>query len=244
MRGQLVVFAGPDLGRTFPLEEGQTLVVGRGPNTDTKLKDPQTSRVHCRVRLNGGLLHLADAGSSTGTRVGDRRVVEHDLAPGESFQIGGTAVRFELESSPEASTVVVSGGLKGPLADYLPEAHYHHLTSRMDRDVLVLTLTETQILDETLAEAIRLEMLAAVARNGARKVVLDFHGVTSASDAIVRPTSSLRDRMKEEGCRPILCGLAGMAAQVLRMSGVIGAADGVETAADAAAAVARMHGAN
>src|SRR5436305_403820 len=99
MRAQLVVVAGPDQGRTFVLEERQLFVVGRGPNTQTMLKDPQVSRVHCQVRLTGGRLHVADAGSSTGTLVGDHRVVEHDLSPGESFQIGGTLMRFEVESS-------------------------------------------------------------------------------------------------------------------------------------------------
>src|SRR5438270_4894261 len=116
MRGQLLVVAGPDQGRTFLLEEGQTLVVGRGQNTGTQLKDPQASRVHCQARLVGGRLHVADAGSSTGTLVAGRRAAEHDLLPGESFQIGVTQIRFELQSSPDASTVVMTGGLQGSLA--------------------------------------------------------------------------------------------------------------------------------
>ena len=241
MRGQLLVVAGPDQGRTFLLEEGQTLVVGRGQHTGTQMKDPQVSRVHCHARLAGGRLHLADAGSSMGTLVPGRRAAEHDLLPGESFQIGATHIRFQLESTPDASTVVTTGGPQGLLAAYADEAHYHHLTSRVDRGVLVLTLTESQILDDDLAEAIRLEMLAAVARSGARKVVVDLHGVVSASEAIIRPAAGLHDRLREQGGRLILCALAGMPAEVLRMSGLAGAPGAaIETQPDAVAAVTQL----
>jgi anti-anti-sigma regulatory factor len=241
MRGQLLVVAGPDQGRTFTLEEGQTLVIGRGQNTETKLKDPQASRVHCQVRLGGGILHLTDSGSSTGTQVGDRSVVEHDLLPGDAFRIGATCIRFELESSPEAATVVMRGGSSGSLPAYVPEAHYQHLRTHADRGVLVLTLTESQVLDEEIAEGIRVEIIAAVSQGGARKVVLDFQAVKNASDAVVRPVISLHTRLQEQGGRLILCGLTGMASQVLRMSGLIGApGEGVETTTDLPAAVARL----
>lgn len=240
MRGQLLVVAGPDQGRTFAVEEGQTLVVGRGHNTGTQLKDAQVSRVHCHARLVGGRLRLNDPGSTTGTLVGGRRVVEYDLAPGETFQVGATTLRFQAEVGADATTVVTAGDVPGALAAYLPEPQYQHLRARSDGDVLVLTLTDGQILDDEAAEAVRVEMLAAVGRAGVRKVVVDFQAVTSASESVVRPVSTLHARLQETGGGLILCGLTGMPAQVLRMSGLTAAGGGVETAADAGAAVARL----
>ncbi len=44
MLGHLLVVAGPDQGQTFSLQEGVTLTLGRGQQTDSKFKDPQVSR--------------------------------------------------------------------------------------------------------------------------------------------------------------------------------------------------------
>jgi serine/threonine protein kinase len=104
MLGQLVVVAGPDQGRVFNLEDGQTLVVGRGQNTETKLKDPQVSRVHCQVQGDGGRAVLTDAGSTAGTLVNGKKVSEHVLKPGDVIHIGGTQLRFQLEGAAEETT--------------------------------------------------------------------------------------------------------------------------------------------
>ena len=50
MLGQLIVIAGPDQGQKFVLQPDETFVVGRGQNTQTRFKDPQVSRVHCRIQ--------------------------------------------------------------------------------------------------------------------------------------------------------------------------------------------------
>ncbi len=244
MRGQLIVVAGPDQGRTFPLEDGQTLVIGRGLNTETKLTDPHVSRVHCQVRLAGGRLHLTDAGSSAGTLVSNRRVVEHDLAPGDAFQIGATCLRFDVGGGEEATTLMVGGSGSRPVAAQFGEPSYRHLKAHTEQGALILELTEHQILDEELAESLRVEMLMAVIQAGVRRVVVDFEAVRSVSSAVFRPLLSLRGRLAEPGDRLILCGLSAMVEQVLRMSEMIGppAASGprFETEADRAAALARL----
>ena len=43
MLGQLVVIAGPDQGKVFPIRDGQTLVLGRGLASDTLINDPHMS---------------------------------------------------------------------------------------------------------------------------------------------------------------------------------------------------------
>ena len=66
---ELVLVSGPDKGRVFRLEEGQTLVIGRGQASDTQINDPSMSRVHCRAMVDNGAVRLVDAGSSTGVIV-------------------------------------------------------------------------------------------------------------------------------------------------------------------------------
>jgi serine/threonine protein kinase len=108
MLGQLVVIAGPDKGRSFALTDGQTIVIGRGEKTETKLKDPQVSRVHCQVQVHDGKALLVDAGSTAGTLINGKRVKEQDLRAGDVIHIGGTQIQYQVEATPEASTIVVS----------------------------------------------------------------------------------------------------------------------------------------
>jgi anti-anti-sigma regulatory factor len=241
-----MVVAGTDRGRTFPLEEGQTLVIGRGMNTETKLTDPRVSRVHCQVRLAGDRLHLTDAGSSTGTLVNNRRVVEEDIGPGDTFLIGSTRLRFDLGLGQEATTYVGVPAVAGPAAN-LGEPFYRHLKAHTERDALVLALSEHQVLDEELAESLRVELLTAVANAGARRVVVDFRAVKTVSNAIFRPLISLSGKLGEPGDRLVLCGLNALVDQVFRMSGMIDpcktSGPCFETAADQAAALARLAGA-
>jgi anti-anti-sigma regulatory factor len=246
MPAQLIVVAGPDLGRAFPLAEGQTVVIGRGQNTDTKLTDPQVSRVHCRVRLDGRRLHLADAGSSSGTLVNNHRVVEQDLAGGITFQIGATRLRFDLDGSQDETTLMVSSAGRVLATADAGERHYRHLKVHAERGVVVLIVTEPQILDEELAEALRVEMLMAIAHApaGDRRVIVDLHAVKTVSSAVCRPLTSLRSRLSGPGDRLVLCGLNMMLRELLRVSGLIepSAPSGpcFDVAADQSAALARV----
>ena len=79
MQRLLVIVAGPDKGRTFVLEDGQTLTLGRGQASDTQINDPRISRVHCRVQVDGDKTRLLDDGSSSGTFLGGAKVTQHEL---------------------------------------------------------------------------------------------------------------------------------------------------------------------
>src|SRR5262245_21085682 len=108
MFAQLVVVGGPDQGRTFPLTEGQTLVIGRGQTTETRLRDPHVSRTHCQVQFDSGKVILKDAGSAGGTLVNGQRVTERELRPGDVIRIGDTQIRFQLDDAEEQKTRVPS----------------------------------------------------------------------------------------------------------------------------------------
>ena len=110
MQPKLIVISGPDKGREFTLEEGQTLIVGRGESTATRLADPQVSRTHCQIEVDGGSFRLSDLKSRGGTSVNGRPISRHGLRPGDVIVIGGTELRFEIEGDTAAATVL------GPIA--------------------------------------------------------------------------------------------------------------------------------
>ena len=94
----LVIIGGPDRGRSFPLKEGQTLVIGRSQTSDTSINDPRVSRVHCRVTVDGGTVTLLDNDSAGGTFVSGSQVSRQDLNTGDTFAIGDTTIRYQLDA--------------------------------------------------------------------------------------------------------------------------------------------------
>src|SRR5262249_43238669 len=114
MLAQLRVLTGPDQGRVFTLDK--SLVVGRGQETDTRLKDPQVSRVHCQINVEEGKAVLVHASKTSHTLVNGQQTKQHELKPGDTIQIGSTQLRFELEGSPEASTLLVTASPPKPTA--------------------------------------------------------------------------------------------------------------------------------
>jgi len=106
MLAQLVVISGPDQGRTIPVEEGQSLLIGRGETASARLADPHVSRSHCRLEVDAGKFRLTDLSSRTGTFVNDQQVPWHDLQPGDVIRVGNSRLRFQREGTLEATTVI------------------------------------------------------------------------------------------------------------------------------------------
>ena len=106
MAGHLVVVAGPDQGKMFPISDGQTRVIGRGQQSDTVINDPHMSRVHCRVQADGAIIRLMDANSSTGTFFRDAKIENVELPPGGVFRVGNSAIRYQLEVTGDDQTLM------------------------------------------------------------------------------------------------------------------------------------------
>ena len=117
MIGQFVVVEGPDKGKSYPVEAGKAILIGRGQNSDTKLTDPSVSRVHCQAEVVGDQLVLSDNGSVSGTIVNGKKVDQHPLRNRDTIQVGSTILRFEVKGVHEQSTLV--GG--GPTPKMAPE---------------------------------------------------------------------------------------------------------------------------
>lgn len=98
---RLVVVAGPDSGRELDLPAG-TATIGRGPDCDLRLTDPQVSRLHARL-LVGDVVEVVDAGSANGVVIGDDAVTRGVLRPDDILVLGGTELQV-LVIDPEART--------------------------------------------------------------------------------------------------------------------------------------------
>ena len=83
-----------DDGRRVSIGE-DPVSIGRLPECDILLSDPNVSRRHAEVRRRGNEFVVVDLGSTNGTRVNGAGVRERRLADGDEITVGGTHIRFE-----------------------------------------------------------------------------------------------------------------------------------------------------
>ena len=128
------------------------------------------------------------------------------------------------------------------MSDKLP-----YLDSSLEQGVLVLTVTRRQIEGEDTAAGLKEELLATVARHGVYKVVLDLQNTRYVSSIAFWPLLGLRQFLKEQNGRLILCGLTGAVQEVFtttRMVSANGSLDApFELAPDRDIAIARLRAA-
>ena len=81
-------------GRRVPIGE-DAVTLGRMPDCDIVLGDPNVSRRHAEVRRRGNDFIVIDLGSTNGTKVNGAGVRERRLNDGDQITLGGTHIRFE-----------------------------------------------------------------------------------------------------------------------------------------------------
>jgi hypothetical protein len=102
MEARLILLDPPAARREVKLSLPAT--IGRSRDAKIKLVHGQVSRVHCEFFERDGVLHVRDLGSTNGTYVGDERVGESAVPPGETVIIG--AVKFRAEYEPAEDAVI------------------------------------------------------------------------------------------------------------------------------------------
>jgi anti-anti-sigma factor len=88
--------------------------------------------------------------------------------------------------------------------------------------IVVLRIEPAQLIDETLAEAMREEFLTMRRAVAARHVVVDFQCVTYLSSSSFRPLLSLLREVKTQGGRMVLCNLQPFVHEVFAATRLIG----------------------
>lgn len=82
-------------GERIPLDR-PSVVIGRLPDCDISLSDPNVSRRHTEVRVAGSGYLVADLGSTNGTKVNGVRIDgDRMLTDGDIVSVGSTHLRFE-----------------------------------------------------------------------------------------------------------------------------------------------------
>ena len=95
----LVVYAGSNLGRVFPLQEGEN-ILGRSPQAGITLLDEEVSRLHARIRMEpptGGpcRILLEDLQSTNGTFLNGNPVdAPVLLTPGDRIALGSHTLKL------------------------------------------------------------------------------------------------------------------------------------------------------
>ena len=76
--------------------------IGRGSDCEVVLADAHVSRHHARLEVRGGVLVLADLGSTNGLRVNGHRIREVVLGVGDRIELGQSVLRV-VEPEPPAA---------------------------------------------------------------------------------------------------------------------------------------------
>jgi serine/threonine protein kinase len=101
----ILIISGPEAGRSFVLADGQSLQIGRGQNSDTKINDPYMSRIHCRVSIDGDRAQIIDA--SGGNLFVDGKPTESAiLESGAEFKAGQSTFRYLIGDISDQKTVL------------------------------------------------------------------------------------------------------------------------------------------
>lgn len=91
LRGELVLPS----GQRVPIT-GTPVTIGRLPECELTLNDPNVSRRHAQLRSHGSVVAIVDLGSTNGTKVNGRRIDgEQRLADGDIVSVGASHLRFE-----------------------------------------------------------------------------------------------------------------------------------------------------
>jgi hypothetical protein len=93
--GWLVVLAGPQRNTDFRLVEGDNRI-GRGPDAQVRLQDPNVSTMHATVSFEDGVCEIVDLRSANGTFLNDspKKVIREMLNHGDVLHVGDTALKF------------------------------------------------------------------------------------------------------------------------------------------------------
>jgi pSer/pThr/pTyr-binding forkhead associated (FHA) protein len=91
---RLAVVGGPDSGQNYAL--GQQTRLGRSPDNEIALTDPQVSRYHALIQRQKQEYIISDLGSGNGVYLNGRLVDRAtQLKAGDIINLGNTQMRFD-----------------------------------------------------------------------------------------------------------------------------------------------------
>ncbi|MEN4013548.1 MAG: FHA domain-containing protein [Chloroflexota bacterium] len=129
-RYQLVLKSGANAGLVFQLEGGE-ISIGRETSNMVVINDPEVSRKHVRLFLQGDSYLIEDLGSTNGTSVeGERLVSPHVLQSGQLITLGeNTHLLFESTAIDPDATVASLRSAPGDQPDKPVPSYDHPITA-------------------------------------------------------------------------------------------------------------------
>jgi pSer/pThr/pTyr-binding forkhead associated (FHA) protein len=114
--------------RHLELPEAE-VIIGRGADNLVVIKDPRSSRKHCRLRETPQGFFLEDLGSANGTLLNGEAVKSAFLKPGDEFRIGATRFVF----APAAASALLEEEAVEPSPAAPPPTARREAASRRER---------------------------------------------------------------------------------------------------------------
>jgi predicted component of type VI protein secretion system len=104
---RLVMRSGPSVGKVYPLDKNE-MFLGRDLSNDLVINDPEISRRHARLYLQGNTYIIEDLGSTNGTFVNGQRLMGPNLLrPGDVITFGERmTLVFESAEFDQDATMV------------------------------------------------------------------------------------------------------------------------------------------
>lgn len=90
-----------------------SFVIGRKPECDFYIPDASVSKQHVQCKYEGGELVVRDLGSSNGTKINGRKIVENFLSDRDVLEVGTIKLLFILEGGEEKAKRAAEIGVAG-----------------------------------------------------------------------------------------------------------------------------------
>src|SRR5579884_2563502 len=100
---ELIVVNGPLAGTRHALRSNEVLI-GRAPNANVVLNEPEIGWRHCQIRQQGGRFLVTDLRTSAGTYVNGIRSAERWLEDRDQIGVGRTVLMFRSGESAKEET--------------------------------------------------------------------------------------------------------------------------------------------
>jgi pSer/pThr/pTyr-binding forkhead associated (FHA) protein len=105
---RLVMRTGPTVGKVFPIDKNE-IFIGRDLANDISINDPEVSRRHARIFLQGNNYVLEDLGSTNGSMVGGQRLMgPYMLRPGELIVFGEQVSLLYESAIPDTDATIAA----------------------------------------------------------------------------------------------------------------------------------------
>jgi pSer/pThr/pTyr-binding forkhead associated (FHA) protein len=101
MKAALVLFLPNGERREFRLSNSVT-VIGRREDCTLRVPSNDVSRTHCQVAMTNGSVQVRDLGSSNGTYVNNKRVLEAPLKAGDRLRVGPITFTLQIDGKPRS----------------------------------------------------------------------------------------------------------------------------------------------